>query len=139
MGESESPTQPLDQLNEALMEESQDQKDERYVVKATPMTAGSSGHESPPTSSETMNENEVAPEEKPVVLEESIPSVENQDAADLNVTSSNIEKEDTPETVDDKAEEAEVVATPATPATPNLNKTTEEAELPSFREFTQKA
>ena len=85
------------------------------------------------------NENEVAPEEKPVVLEESIPSVENQDAADLNVTSNNIEKEDTPETVDDKAEEAEVVATPATPATPNLNKTTEEAELPSFREFTQKA
>ena len=52
--ESESPTQPLDQLNEALMEESQDQKDERYVVKATPMTAGSSGLETPPTSSETM-------------------------------------------------------------------------------------
>ena len=36
------------------MEESQDQKDERYVVKATPMTAGSSGLETPPTSSETM-------------------------------------------------------------------------------------
>ena len=52
--ESESPTQPLDQLNEALMEESQDQKDERYVVKATPMTVGSSGLETPPTSSETM-------------------------------------------------------------------------------------
>merc|ERR1711899_175462 len=122
--ESESPTQPLDQLNEALMEESQDQKDERYVVKATPMTAGSSGLETPPTSSETMNENEVVPEEKPVVVEESIPSVEKQDATNINVTSDNIETEDTPELVEDKAEEAEVVATPATPATPNLNKTT---------------
>ena len=85
------------------------------------------------------NENEVAPEEKPVVVEESIPSVEKQDATNINVTSDNIETEDTPETVEDKAEEAEVVATPATPATPNLNKTTEEPEIPSFREWTQKA
>merc|ERR1712051_953967 len=40
--ESESPTQPLDQLNEALIVEGQEKDTERYIVKATPMTAGSS-------------------------------------------------------------------------------------------------
>ena len=38
--ESESPTQSLDQLNEALIEGHV--KEERYVVKATPMTTSSS-------------------------------------------------------------------------------------------------
>ena len=37
--ESESPTQPLDQLNEALIVEGQEKDTERYIVKATPMTA----------------------------------------------------------------------------------------------------
>merc|ERR1711971_1278809 len=40
--QSESPTQPLDQLNEALIVEGQEKDTERYIVKATPMTAGSS-------------------------------------------------------------------------------------------------
>ena len=40
--ESESPTQPLDQLNEALIVEGQEKDTERYIVKATPMTASSS-------------------------------------------------------------------------------------------------
>merc|ERR1711971_421469 len=40
--QSESPTQPLDQLNEALIVEGQEKDTERYIVKATPMTASSS-------------------------------------------------------------------------------------------------
>ena len=39
---SESPTQPLDELNEALIVEGQEKDTERYIVKATPMTASSS-------------------------------------------------------------------------------------------------
>merc|ERR1712080_100458 len=101
------------------------------------MTAGPSGVETPPTSSETLNEKEVGPEEKSVPVEQPVPPVENQET-DLNVTSSNIEAEEEPVAVSDKTEDAaEVVTTTATPstppATPNLNKTAEEPEIPSFR------
>merc|ERR1712083_1171787 len=145
--ESESPTESLDQLKEALMENQDEKDEERYVVKATPMTAGPSSVETPPTLSETKNENEPAPEENNVPLEETIPVVENQETDIANITSSNIETqtEDTIPLADSEKqteEQVEVVTTteiPATPATPTLNKTAEEPEIPSFREWTEKA
>merc|ERR1712083_889794 len=146
--ESESPTESLDQLKEALMENQDEKDEERYVVKATPMTVGPSSIETLPTLSETMNVNEPAPEENNnVPLEETSPVVENQET-DVNITSSsNIETqtEDTIPLADSEKqteEQVEVVTTteiPATPATPTLNKTAEEPEIPSFREWTEKA
>merc|ERR1712008_382393 len=137
--ESESPTQPLDQLNEALIVEGQEKDTERYIVKATPMTVSSSSNHNvnvmPTPISQTL-EDQKAEE----VLGKGEVTVEevNEDvkAAEFNVTadSTTTEKETTETEPSDIVEEV-VVVTPAA----TMNKTIEEPEIPSFSEYTKKA
>merc|ERR1712083_75762 len=159
--ESESPTQPLDQLNEALIVEGQVKDTERYIVKATPMTTSSSSSHNanvmPPAISQTLEENKKDETEKKPLESDTDPKAEEvlggkertdspqaelpqaeEKAADFNVTagSTTTEKETTETTEpSDIVEEVVVVVTPAA----TMNKTVEEPEIPSFSEYTKKA
>ena len=78
--ESESPTQPLDQLNEALIVEGQEKDTERYIVKATPMTTSSSSSHNvnvmPPAISQTLEENKKDETEKKPLESDADPKAE---------------------------------------------------------------
>merc|ERR1712051_368486 len=152
--ESESPTQPLDQLNEALIVEGQEKDTERYIVKATPMTAGSSSSHNvnvmPTPISQTLEEKKEESEKQTLepdadqkaeeVLMKGEGTVEevaeDVKTAEFNVTadSTTTEKETTETEPSDIVEEV-VVVTPAA----TMNKTVEEPEIPSFSEYTKKA
>merc|ERR1711971_454591 len=159
--QSESPTQPLDQLNEALIVEGQEKDTERYIVKATPMTTSSSSSHNvnvmPPAISQTLEENKKDETEKKPLESDADPKAEEvlggkertdspqaelpqaeEKAADFSVTAgSTTTDEETTETTEpsDIVEEVVVVVTPAA----TMNKTVEEPEIPSFSEYTKKA
>merc|ERR1712008_513769 len=116
---------------------------ERYIVKATPMTASSSSNHNvnvmPTPISQTLEEKKEETEKQTLEpdADEKVEEVtEDVKAAEFNVTadSTSTEKETTETEPSDIVEEV-VVVTPAA----TMNKTIEEPEIPSFSEYTKKA